>query len=399
MTGFEERLRIRLEQEAAEVTAERGRLPRVVRDVRRRRMLRGAAVSLAGCVAFAGALVGVGLALDEPKRRTDRVAGQPPDEGAYPTIASGTFRGRAWTLVVIEDPDAAHPEDTESDAPEIEFQIEGPEPNAGSFETFDSWEVVSAPFHTSIHGGHEIVMGMVDEAVDSVIVDAGGGWIAATVVDGSAAPLPGTNYYLAFVPAGTKGELIAQRDGAEVGTVPLPGVPESPDVSFECASDHRADASSESYPLLGSGTFEGRTWTLRMVEDPDAAHPEDDESDRPEVLFEIDGDPPGGGSFETHERWDVIEASLHSRVGGTEYVLGTASSQVASVTFERDRGDDETEATMVPAGASGPPAAHYYVVFFPRGAFGEIVARDEAGDVIGRASVDVLLRPEVCPGD
>lgn len=219
MDDFDIRLRTLLDDEAAALTPDRTRLQSVVSRVRRRRAARALGAGVAACAVVAGGFAGGGAVLSSLDRPRPHVAAgnttpPGPAQDEPRVFASGTFEGREWTLTIVYDPDAAHPEDTESDNPEILFEIEGAEPNAGSFETYGSWDGLSEPFYTELSGDDAFVMGMVDEAAASVTVETDAGEsIPADVFDGDDEAVRPADYYLAFLSAGATGRVVA-RDGS-----------------------------------------------------------------------------------------------------------------------------------------------------------------------------------------
>ncbi len=217
----------------------------------------------------------------------------------------------------------------------------------------------------------------------------------AAVIDGGAAPLPGVDYYLAFLPAASAGQVVA-RDGSDVpiaraslGELPT----ERPDFAIGCRPSARSYgpparfrffAASGDYPEIARGTYDGRDWRLEIVEDPGEAHPEDTESESPELSFEIAGGEVTGGSSELHEGWQVVDSPLHLRLDdGTEVVIGMVGRSVDSLTVEL--GGDRSFPAGIFSGDDGPqPGTDYYLAFLPSGSEGEIVARDADGSMLGR---------------
>ena len=407
MNDFDKRLRTLLEAEAAAVAPDGTRARGTLAGVRRRLLFRAAGAGLTACAVVMTAVVGADAALSA----LDRGAGQnaasagpsPAHEGragVYPVIAEGTYEGRAWTLSVVEDPDAAHPEDTESENPEILFELEGS--NGGAFETYGGWDVLPEPFFTSLdEGGYELLMGMVAGSVATVSVESDDGrGVAVPIYDGGDRPLEDTNYYLALFESDGIGDVVARdEDGRVLAARPLVEDP-GPDLSeVECFRAGEAPPLEEErdpaagYRDVGEGTFDGRRWTLEMIEHPDIAHPEDTESDNPEILFEMEGSD-NGTSFETHEGWDTIDTPMRGRLEDTDFAMGMVATNVTSVTFEGDDGTTVEASLFDGAGLPGPEAS-YYVVFMPPGARGEVVARAVSGTVLGRATVEDAWSQEI----
>ncbi|HEX2057871.1 MAG TPA: hypothetical protein VHI71_05830 [Actinomycetota bacterium] len=398
MTGFDEDLRGMLEREANRIAPEPGRRRAAVGRVRRRRGIRAAGTGAVATAVAVGMFAG-GSSLLSGYAEPDglRPASQPSPafdwtRGTYPVLAEGTYAGRDWVLRVVEDPDAAHPEDTESERPEVLFEIEGPGPNGGAFETHTAWEGVDASFQDKTGGGGEYVMGMVASAASTVTVELDGGESIGAAVVGD-----DERYFLAFLPDEAEGSVVARDStGAVVGTAPLPGAFDLGDVRLDCSrdlDDERTYVGSEGLPVLGRGTFQGRRWIVSLVEDPDALHPEDPESDAPELAFEIEGPWPNAGSMETYDEWDGVSPPFHDALdGGFAYAFGMASPDAASVTIEPDDGEP-LAAELFDARGVPREGAQLYVAFFSEEITGEIVARDAAGDVLGRVRLPRLSDP------
>jgi hypothetical protein len=332
--------------------------------------------------------------------------------GAYPVIAEGTFQDQRWTVEVIEDPDRAHPEDTESDNPEIDLWFDGENRGGGTFETYQGWDIVAEPFHSQIDelkgDGTEFVMGMVDSSVSALSIELEDGrTFPAAIFDGGNRPLPSTNYYLAFLPTGSTGELVAKNGSGNVlGRATLGPEPASPDFTIECPpppgsvdgppSQFAFEPSAGTYPVIAEGTFHDQRWTVKVIEDPDRAHPEDTESDNPEIELWIDGQDRGGGSFETYEGWDIVNEPFHSQLDdGTEFVMGMVDTSVSTLSIELK--DGRTFPAAIFDGGDRPlPDTNYYLAFLPTGSTGDLVAKDESGDVLGQSSLDRLNRM-ICP--
>ena len=166
-----------------------------------------------------------------------------------------------------------------------------------------------------------------------------------------------------------------------------------------CPDDHAGETREPgdgSFPVLGRGTFDGRRWALTLIEDPDAAHPEDLESENPEIALEIEGGWPNGGSMETYSRWNGVSPPFHGLLrGGFAYAFGMAAAEAATVTIEPESGDP-VEAELFDARGVPRPGSQVYVAFLPGDATGDVVARDGAGDEIARVSLPPLPRSGIC---
>lgn len=404
MTRSVDELKAMLQEEGRLVTPDLRRRRAVVGRVRRRRTAKAALSSVAVAAVLVASYAGIAATVDRPERPAEtRIAGHDGyafewQRGDYPVLATGTYEGEAWTLEVVGDPDAAHPEDTESENPEILFTIEGGEIEGGAFETSASADVLPEPFHSRLDEA-ELLMGAVSVEADRVTAELGDGrYYDAAIVDVAEGPLDGTSYYLAFLPEGAAGQVLA-RDASDtpIGRVALEAVPVLDlEYSTGCRPSARADGppsefrfESEpgTYPVLAQGTFGSSYWTLEMVEDPDAAHPEDTESENPEVLFTIEGGEIEGGAFETSGDWSVVEASIQFRLDdGTEVVLGMVAADVESVTVETDAG--RSFPAEIADGAEGPlPGTDYFLAFLPSNTEGDVVTRDANGTVAGRTKL------------
>lgn len=401
MTGFDDELRSLLDREANEIVPDERRRRAVVTRVARRRALRVSGGAIVAAAVGLAVVTGGGTVLsaferDDATRPAAGATASPDANGRI--VAEGVHDGRGWTLSIVDDPDAAHPEDTESESPEVLFEIEGAEPNGGAFETHSDWEVVNASFQDRISGAGEYVMGMVAGDAASVTVELDGDESVEAEVfrDGE------SRYFLAFLPGGARGAVVARDEaGAILGSAALPGPAESPRIEIRCPggshAGDRAEPGADRYPELGRGTFEGRRWTLSLIEDPDAAHPEDLESENPELAFEIAGARPNGGSMETYGGWDGVSEPFYDRLaGGATYAFGMTSEAAASVTVEPD-GGESVEAELFDARGVPRRGSQVYLAFLPGGVTGEVVARDVSGAVIGRAPLPELPEiPDVC---
>jgi hypothetical protein len=209
-----------MEAAARGMTPDPRRRRATLERVRRRRVAKLVSASLTASVVLAGSYVAMGatggreapeIPVAGPRESGYDFTGEP---GTYPTLARGTFRDATWTLELVEDPDAAHPEDTASDMPEVALWVDGTE--RGSFETYTEWRGIAQPFHTDLGDDAEFVIGMVTPSAARVTAELGdGSHYEAAIFDGTAAPLPDTSYYVAFLPPGAMGHVVA-RDGDDV---------------------------------------------------------------------------------------------------------------------------------------------------------------------------------------
>lgn len=368
MVAFDEQLRSLLEAEGNRVAPDGSRRDRSIARVGRRRVVRTwGAAAFAAIVALAaisggGAIVSV----------FDRYRAAQPASPSYYVLGTGAHDGRNWVLRV----------GTDSGREEVVFEIEGPAPNEGAFETHTGWERIDASFQGRVAGAGEYVMGMVDRDAASVTVVLDDAQVDAQVFgDGP------VRYFLAFVPRDARGVVVARSDTGEIlGSSVLSGARGGGGMELGCPRDHvtEDELGDDRFPVLGRGTFDGRRWIVSLIEDPDAAHPEDTESDNPELAFEIEGPWPNAGTMETYGRWEGVSEPFYDGLSGDDaYLFGMASADAGSVTVEPREGD-AVEAELFDARDVPSPGAQVYVAFVPAGTTGDVVARDAAGAVIAR---------------
>lgn len=388
MTGFEDDLRGLLRHEA-DRAAPGNRRNEVIGRVTRRRAARAGGAAFAAAVIGTTVLAGGGDLLstfDDPTGRdaSHRAAAPPPGSSstpdAYPGLATGTHDGRNWSLYVRS---LGGPR-------EVVFEIDGPYAT-GAFDVHSRWDVVDASYRGRIPGSGDYVMGMVDADVDRVTIVGVDQELEASIYG-----YEETRYFLAFVPRGSGGLAVARtKSGSILGSEELPRG-EGRTVQYECPRDYEDSPGDERFPALGRGTFDGREWVVSLIEDPDAAHPEDTESDNPELLFEIEGPWPNAGAIETHTGWDGLSEPFYDRLDGRPtYMFGMAAPSVASVTVETDDGNEVT-ADLFDAQGVPSPGSQVYVAFLPDESTGELVARDDNGDVLARRPLPPLPSVPLC---
>lgn len=397
MTGFDESLRSLLERAAAEVAPDPTRRSAAVERVTRRRVTRAWGIGVCATVVALAALTGGGAlvpVLDRNERVEPAAHASPSPEwapGVHPVLATGTHDGRSWVLHIVDVPERDDPVNVDPNAPEIVFEIEAPGPNVGAFETHRGWDVVQASFQGQIGGSGDYVMGMVDDDVASLTVVLRG----AKPIE---APIFGheeVRYFLAFVPRGARGLVVARSEEGDVlGSSALPAGKGGWDLA-PCPRGDRSPG-DDGFPVLGRGTFDGKEWVVSLIEDPDAAHPEDTESENPELLFEIEGPWPNAGAMETYIGWAGLSEAFYDRLdGGPTYAFGMASEAVASVTIEPD-GGEPVAAELFDANGVPAPGSQVYVGFLPEGATGQVVARDASGATLGQEPLPALPGPPIC---
>lgn len=388
-------LRTLLEGEANRVSPDGSRRAGTVARTARRRTFRtwgagaGAVVVALAALSGSGALVSV----FERERRIDPAFHASPapgwSPGVHPVLATGTHDGRHWTFHIVDVDMPGHPR-----GPQVVFEIEAPQPNVGWFYARSDWDTVDASFQGRIGGSGEYVMGMVSDEVTSVAVVLRNDVSIDAPIFGHAE----TRYFLAFLPRGTRGLVVARSQTGEVlGTSPLPGA-DRRTLEYRCPDDHleEDELGDERFPVLGSGTYEDRQWIVSLIEDPDAAHPEDTESENPELMFEIEGPWPNAGAMETYGGWTGVSEPFYDDLAGDDaYAIGMASREAASVTVETDEGD-AVAAELFDARNVPSEGTQVYVAFVPAGTSGDLVARDSTGAEIGRVPLGALPDAPFC---
>lgn len=414
MDELERKLRSEFEARAQTIPAGPDRREPTVRRARTRRGLKAIGVSvisvalIAGAVPVAGSLASRG----DEDRRIDAAA--PEDEGftwregPAPAIATGRFGDIDWKLEVVQND---HPyqesEDEHVGSPRDWLDLSVYPDNYGGAQmpdrmygdgvlVYSNWELEGS------YGSY--AFGLVASEVQAITIEMeDGSVIDAPILDGPGDTDRDLRYFVVFFPSAPASIVARDQSGSELQREtlePLIWQPPSecvdhnqegpPQEDLDEDADFTVTGTDGEPPIIATGTFHGRTWTMETVTN---THPwdegEDDGVEREWIHFGFD---------DSNQDWEVpahaYAGPLDSYLWGVEddyweweFAFGLVDDAAQSISLELKNGR-VIEGAVFDGSNDSVAAQNYYLVIVPPGTHGKdytLIARDSAGAEVARS--------------